>query len=106
MSTVARIADDLVLDVLVVLPAECLVQIPACLGRAHDIVPPLDDNDRQMLDLVCVFDQLTILHPSAINKVVGLDSRESESPKLVSQRRNATDVDRDTDHLGSSDLAM
>lgn len=106
MSTVTRVADDLVLDVLVVQPAERLVQIPACLGRAHDIVPSLDDNDRQMLDLVCILDQLTILHPSAVDKVVGLDSRESKSPKLVSQRRNDTGVERDTDHLGSSDLAM
>lgn len=83
MSTVTSIADDLVFDVLVVLPAKSLVQIPACLGRANYVVPSLDDDDRQVLDLVRILDQLTVLHESTIDKVVRLDPRESESPTPV-----------------------
>lgn len=41
MGTVTSIADDLVFDVLVILPAKSLIKIPAYLERAHDIVPSL-----------------------------------------------------------------
>lgn len=76
MSTMSDIIYYDVLDVLIPLSPQCLVQIPARLCWANGIVSTLNDDDRQMLDLVSFLDKLTISHPATIYKEVAFNSCE------------------------------
>jgi hypothetical protein len=66
-----------VLDILVIFSSQCLIQIPARLCWANNVVSTLDNDDREMLDLVSFLDQLTISHPATVDEEMALNACES-----------------------------
>jgi hypothetical protein len=93
----SRIANDLVLDVLVALPLQCLVQLPACFRRTDDIISALNDDDGKVFEYRRCFNQLPIFHPAAIDEEMAFDPCESECPgRMVSMHAEPRDEGQHT----------
>src|ERR1700733_6917731 len=59
------------------------MQIPRASHRTDNIIPSLNDNRRNMPDLLDITQQLPILHKTFIYKIMAFDSRESNCEILV-----------------------